>query len=313
MLNNLILSLNIVLPLLLAMVAGYIARGLHMVTETTVTQMNNLVFRIFLPAMLMNNIRSASFGEMDGLSALIYAMVALLLLFAAAMALVPRFERENSRRGVIVQALFRSNYAIFGLAVLQSLYPGQTLTIPSLMTPATVPLYNVLAVVCLEAFRGGTVSGKKLVGKILRNPLIIACALGMALLALGNPVPKFLDDTLKNLGSLATTLALFVLGASFRLETVRGNGRLLSVVTALKLVVIPLALLLPAIALGYRTQALASLMIALGGPVAVSSFTMAQQMDADADLAGQLVITTTLLSVLTIFGFIFGFKMLGLL
>ena len=313
MFDNLILSLNIVLPLLLAMVAGYIARGMNMVSEKTVTQMNNLVFRIFLPLMLMNNIRGAKFGELDGLSALIYAMVSLLALFVVLMVLVPRFEKENSRRGVIVQALFRSNYAIFGLAVLASMYPGEVLTIPSLMTPATVPLYNVLAVVCLEAFRGGKVSMKELVGKIVRNPLIIACVCGIALLAVGNPVPKFLDDTFKNLGGLATTLALFVLGASFRLETVRGNGRLLTVVTTLKLVIIPLIVLLPAIAMGYRTQALASLMIALGGPVAVSSFTMAQQMDADADLAGQLVITTTLFSVLSLFVFIFVFKMLGLL
>ena len=312
MLDNLVLSINIVLPLLLVMVVGYLARGANLVADKTVTQMNNLVFRIFLPVMLMNNIRGAQLGSLDGMSVLIFAVAVLMLVFLVAMAIVPKFVKEDARRGVVVQALFRSNYAIFGMAVIASMYPGEALTIPSLMTTATVPFYSAFAVICLEAFRGGKANARALAIKVLRNPLVIGCAAGIVLLAVGNPVPTFLDKTFKDLGGVATTVALFVLGASFKLEAVRGNGKALLVTSALKLAVIPLIVLLPAIALGYRTQALASLMIALGGPVAVSSFTMAQQMDADADLAGQLVITTTLMSVASMFLFIFAFKMLGL-
>ena len=52
------LSVNIVLPLLLLMAAGYGARAAGLLCETTVTQVNNLCFRVFLPILLMNNIRS---------------------------------------------------------------------------------------------------------------------------------------------------------------------------------------------------------------------------------------------------------------
>lgn len=313
MAENLILSINIVLPLLLLMLAGCAASRAGLCSGTTITQMNNVCFRLFLPVLLMNNIRRADLAAAEGLSVLLYAMIALLLLFIVLMALVPRLVKEDARRGVVVQALFRSNYALFGMAVLASMYPGETLTLPSLMIPATVPVYNVLAVICLEVYRGGSVSPAKLIKKIASNPLILGSLLGIALMLLGNPIPAFLDKALLDLGSIATPLALFILGASFRLEALRGNGWLIGAVTLGKLVVVPLVMLLPAILLaGYRGQALASLLIAFGGPIAVSSFTMAQQMDGDADLAAELVISTTIFSVFTLFVFIFVFKTLGL-
>ena len=313
MLDNLILSLNIVLPLLFVMIVGYATRAVGMMSDKTVTQLNNVTFRVFLPIMLMNNVRAASVGQGDGYSALAFAVAVIVLLYVALMFIVPRFVAESRRCGTIVHALFRSNYSLFGMAVLGSLYPNETLTVPALMITATVPVYNTLAVVCLETFRGGKADMRVMVKKIARNPLIIGCLCGMALMALGNPLPTFADKTLKDLGGVATTIALFCLGGSFRFEALRGNGRLLTVVTFIKLVALPLALLVPSVLLGYRGQALGSLLIAFGGPVAVSSFTMAQQMDSDSDLAAQLVITTTLFSVLSIFLFIFFMKTAGLL
>lgn len=313
MLSNLILSVNIVLPLLLVMAAGYGVRRIGLMDDKAVSQLNNTVFRIFLPIMLINNIRGSRFEELDGLSAIAFAMAVLLILFALLMAVVPRVIQRNDRRGVIVQALFRSNYAIFGMAVLANLYPGERLTIPSLMIPVTVPVYNILAVVCLEAFRGGRVKPRELVGKIARNQLVLACLLGIALMLLGDPLPTFLDATLEDLGGVTTTMALFTLGASFRFESLRGNGRLLAATTAMKLAVTPLIVLTLGALIGYRGQALGSLLIAFGGPIAVSSFTMAKQMGGDGDLAAQLVVSTTLFSVLTMFLFIFAMKTMGLL
>ena len=81
MLENLILSINIVLPLLLVMLAGCAASRARLCSETTITQMNNVCFRLFLPVLLMNNIRRADLAGAEGLSVLLYAMIGLVLLF----------------------------------------------------------------------------------------------------------------------------------------------------------------------------------------------------------------------------------------
>ena len=54
-------------------------------------------------------------------------------------------------------------------------------------------------------------------------------------------------------------------------------------------------------------------MIMFGAPTAVSSFTMAQQMDGDSELAGQLVVFSSAFSILTIFIWIFILKQLNLM
>ncbi len=313
MIENLKISFDAVLPLLLVMAAGFATRRAGLMSEETVLQTNNVTFRLFLPILLLNNIRSARVEQAQGLSVLLFSATSLLLLFLLLMRVVPRFVQKGERRGVVTQALFRTNYALFGLAVVANLYPSEPLTIPSLMIPATVPFYNILAVIALEACRGGRADMRATAGRVAKNPLVIACVIGIALLALGNPVPAFLDETLRDLGGVATTLALFTLGASLRPEAVRGNGRALAAVTALKLCVIPACVITLAAALGYRDQALASVMIAFGGPVAVSSFTMARQMGGDSDLAAQLVVTTTMGSVPAMFVMIFILKSLGLL
>ena len=78
-----------------------------------------------------------------------------------------------------------------------------------------------------------------------------------------------------------------------------------------KLVAYPLLFIALAILMGFRDAHLAVLLTVFGSPIAVSSFTMAQQMGGDDKLAGQLVVFSSLLSVFTMFLFIFGLKELA--
>jgi len=54
-------------------------------------------------------------------------------------------------------------------------------------------------------------------------------------------------------------------------------------------------------------------MVMLAAPPAVSSFTMAQQMEGDSELAGGLVVFGSLFAVLTMFVWIFALKSLMLI
>ena len=68
-----------------------------------------------------------------------------------------------------------------------------------------------------------------------------------------------------------------------------------------------------AVALGFRGVELCTILVVFGAPVAVNSYTMALQMDGDADLAGGIVLLTTAVSCLTLFFWIWLLKSLGLL
>lgn len=310
--ENLLLTVNIVLPIFLVMVVGFCARRGGLINDDHVKAMNRLVFRIFLPVSLAKSLMTVDSQAPMNLSAMLFCMAGVFATFLAALALVPRFEKDNARRGVLIQGSFRSNYAIFGIPLAEALFPAGDGGLSAMMVMATIPLFNVLAVTTFEMFRGGRCSAGKVVKGIAKNPLIWGCAIGYALMRLPVEVPAFAMSTVSKLASVASPLALFVLGASIDPKKLGGNAKALVWGVSVRLVLAPAVLLSLALLAGFRGAAFATLMIAFASPCAVSSHTMAAQMGGDDELAAQLVMLTTVLSSATIFLMIFLFKTLGI-
>ena len=311
--EKLILTFNIVLPVFLVMAIGFICRRAGLVSEETTKGMNKLVFRLFLPASLIKSIMGIEKGAITSPGVMLFGALGTVAVFGAAMMIVPRLVEDNPRRGALVQAIFRSNYAIMGLPLSEALFPQGDGGVAAMMVIATVPVFNMLAVITLEYFRGGRCTPGKILKGVVKNPLIWACVIGYVLLQLPFRLPEFATSTLSKVASVSSPVALFVLGASIDPEKLRGNAKALLWGSAARLAIVPGVMLAIAVAMGFRGPELAALMITFGTPCAVSSYTMAAQMDSDADLAGQLVMLTTVASAVTVFIMIFLFKTLNLL
>lgn len=309
--ENLILSFNVVFPLFVNIALGYTLRLLRLMDEATQKNLNKLCFKVFLPIHVFNNIYTTNISAAfdSGLVALTIGGV--LTIFALLMVLIPRIEQENAKRGVMVQAIFRSNFVLFGLPVAVSLCGEANVGPTSLLIGFVVPVFNVLAVICLEAFRGGRPDIRKILRGIAANPLIIASLLGIALNLLGVPLPTCVKKSITDLGRIATPLALVALGAGFRFKRIAGYARQLVICISGKLVVTPLIMVVLAAALGYRGEQLVPVLVLFASPAATSSYTMAELMDGDGVLAGSLVVLTTAISIFTMFLFIFALKQLG--
>ena len=310
--DNLILTFNTVLPVFLVMAVGYLCRQIKLVSDENVRAMNKLVFRLFLPASLAKSIMGVDPATMVSPRVMLFCALGVLALFGVAMAVVPKLTPDNRRRGALVQAMFRSNYAILGIPIAEALFPQGDGGVAAMMVIATVPVFNALAVITLEYFRGGKASLGRMVKGVFMNPLIWGCAIGYVLFKLPFELPVFVQSTISRLASVSSPLALFVLGASIDLKKLAGNSKALLWGSATRLIFVPAVMLTIAFLLGIRGPEFAALMIAFGSPCAVSSYTMAAQMDSDADLAGQLVVLTTVLSALTVFLMIFFFKSVGM-
>ena len=287
---------------------------MHIVSEEYLKKTNALTFKFFLPILLFNNIYKTKITEMfDGVMFL-FAIGSLLLLFLVLCLIVPRVVREPKQRGVIIQGLFRSNYVIFGVSLVTNVFGAEQAAVASVLSAVLVPMYNVLAVVALAVFTSG--ERVKLGGtlkSIATNPLIIAAVLGVAASLIGLRFPSFLETALTDVARLATPLALIVLGGDFRFSRLRGNLRLALTAVVFKLVVIPLIFIPLAVLAGVRGANLLALALAWETPVAVSSYIMAQQAGADGELAGQLVVLSSVCCIPTVFLMIFILQSLALL
>lgn len=312
--DNLVLAFNVVLPLFLMMALGYFIKRIKLVDDQALSSMNNVVFRVFLPILLFYNVATTDLTTAFNGKLIAIAMAFVVAEFVLCMIVVPLIEKDNSRRGVLIQGIMRSNFVIFGLPVLTSLYGDQgNIGAVSLVIAVVVPMFNAFSVIALEMYRGAKLNFLKILKSVATNPFIISSALGLLLLALGWKLPTVLDSTIGSLAKVGTPLALVILGAEFDFGSVKGRLKPLIIGVSGRLVVMPLIFLTIAVLLGFRGEELIALMVMLAAPPAVSSFTMAQQMDGDSELAGGLVVFGSLFAVLTIFLWIFVLKSMSLI
>ena len=308
--ENLVISLNVVLPLFLLIALGYALKRLRMYDEVTLKNINKLVFKVFLPVYLFHSIYSTDLSAVFDIKVILFAIAGLLIWFLLLMFLIPRMEKDNAKRGVMIQGMFRSNFVLFGLPVAISLCGEENIGITSLLLGIVVPIYNVLAVITLETFRGTKPSVKKILIGIMKNPLIIASVLGVGMYLLKIELPYTIEKTVVDIGKVATPLALIALGGGFAFHKVKGDIKQLMVSVVGKLVISPLFMVTAAVLLGFRNEVLVPILLMSGAPTAVSSYTMAEQMGGDGELAGEIVVFTTGISIATIFVWVFVLKQL---
>ena len=273
--------------------------------------MNNVVFRVFLPTLLFSNIYKTDFTQITSFGLLGYSVLAILTMFVFYMVTIPRLIEDNQKRGVLVQGICRSNFIFFGMPMAATLYGGASAGIASLMVGVVVPLVNITSVIALEYFRGNTPDYPKIIKGILLNPIILGGILGMVFALSGMKLPKLIEGLIFEVADIATPLALIILGGSVTFTSARANVKPLVIGVLNRLVIVPAVGLAISILVGYRGLELVLLMSMFASPAAVSSYTMAQQMNGDGELAGQIVVFTTAISLITLFFWISGLMLLG--
>ena len=199
-----------------------------------------------------------------------------------------------------------------GIPLVGNMFGPEEIAVTTMMIAVIVPAYNVLAVFTLETFRGKRFALLPILLGVLKNPMILGALVGAAFLLLGIPVPAPIMKPLGQITAATSPLALIILGASFTFSSVSRSKLPLTLGVVSKLLLIPAVVLTAAAELGFRGGDFVTLISIFCTPCAVASFAMAQQMDSDAELAGNLVVFTSAISCVTIFGWILFFKGLGM-
>ena len=312
--ENFLISFNVVFPIFTLMVIGFFLKKINLFNDTTVKQVNASVFKVFLPASIFKNVYESEIAEVFNSKLIAFSVICVLMTIMILFVVIPIFEKDNIKRGVLIQGIFRANFVIFGIPVSQALCGDAVSGSAAVLIAVIIPIFNFAAVIALEVFNRNKINFLKIIKGIITNPLIISSLLGLVINFAGIKFPTVVESSVKNLASIATPLALVMLGASINLKAIRKNVGELLVGVLGKLVIVPaICLSLAAFIFGFRGAELAILISLFASPAAVSSFTMAQQMGGDDELAGQLVMFGTVASVITMFLWIFTAMQLGLI
>jgi predicted permease len=309
--ENFLVCLNAVLPIFVIMALGYCARLVKFISREDVPRLNKLAFDFFMPFLMFYNIYTSDLSSSLKPLLIGYACGGVLCAYFLSLGYVLLTEKKPERRGVMIQGIYRSNFVIIGLPIAASLLGTTELGTVAVLVAIIVPLFNVLAVVTLEVFNGEKINVGGIILDILKNPLILSSAAGILALVGGLQLPKFMNTVLHDMSAATTPLLLFLLGAFFQFGGIRKYARDLVQVCIGRLIVIPAIFLTIAYFLGFRGVDFVALIGVFGSATAVSSFTMAQQMGGEAELAGDIVVVTSAACSFTLFGWAYLFKCLG--
>ena len=307
-------ALNATLPIVLVVAIGYFVKKVGIMNGGIAKAVNEIVFKVLLPAMLFLNIYEIEdLGEIS-LNYVWYVVGITIALFLVFLPIVGKLFPVRNQRGVILQSIFRSNYALIGIPLATALYGDEGAAIASLLAAFIVPIFNILGVICLCIYSDDNKPDiKKILLNIVKNPLILGVSAGLVALAVRALFVKVdvdfrLSDitpiikVLKYLSNAATPMALLALGAQFEFSAIPALKKQIAVGIALRSVLIPsLALTVAYFMDIFNGANFAAFVAMFATPVAVSTVPMAQSMGADHELAGQLVVWTTLISSVVIF------------
>ena len=299
-LNILAVTFAVTGPIFILVLLGLGLKRWGFIDDTFVTMSSRLVFSLCLPVLLFTTITSIDMAATLALDVLGFSVAGTVLTFALSWLVALLWVRPRIDRGVFVQASFRSNLGVVGLALCANAYGKEGLALASLLMAAMTVIYNILSVVVLVYYNAArAISWRGVLVDILRNPLIVAIVLALLVNFVQLPIPAVLKSTGAYLGSLALPLALLGTGASMNLKALRHSSSVTVLCLLLKTLLLPALITWLAWWLGYRDVNLGVLFLLFMSPTATASFIMVKSMGGNEALAANLIMTTTLVSLLT--------------
>ncbi len=336
--DTLLFALNAVLPILILIGFGYLLKRSNFLKQDFIETANKLVFRIALPCLLFFNIYSIDSLDDINWSVIIYAVIGILILFALGFIAVFFFIEDKKQKGVIIQSTLRANFAIIGIPLAESIGGQSAVANVAIIALVAIPLMTALSVISLSTFVDEAIGNPFInaIKKVSRNPLIIGVLMGMLALWIRSFIPvdevtqelvfslkdnlKFIYTPIRWIGQITSPLALIVLGATFKFDVINGLKKQIVIGTFLRSILAPIITLTIGILLAksfkffdFDSSVYPALISLFGSPTAVTNAVMAREMKNDEALAVQLVVWTTLVSIVTIFIIIVIFRSLKLI
>lgn len=301
MLDALAFATSITAPIFIVLGCGILFKRIGWITEHFAEIGSALVFKVTLPCFLFVKLVVTDFRHGFPVLLIVYALVATCAVFLVLDRVLATRLQPATDRGAFVQGAFRGNMGIVGLAFCISAFGEPVIVTASVYLAILTVLYNVLAVVTLSAHaqgESGTPSWGQLLGRIAKNPLILAITGGVLLSLTAVPVPQVLLTTGEYFARMTLPLALLCAGASLRMTEFNSSGSLYWATFA-KLLVVPAVITLGGIAVGLRGEQLGVLYLMCSAPTAAASYPMTQAMGGNHHLAAAIIATTTLGAMLS--------------
>ncbi len=308
-------TLAVVLPIFALIFAGWLACRLGVLGPNATSELNRFVVVLALPALLFDITAHARWAEIWQPGFIAAFGLSTVLTFALTVAV--RLRRALHLADAAIDGL-NAGYGNVGfvgfplaLATLGRDAMAPTLIATILTACVTFAVAIVLIEVGLQSGTRRTRLPLKVAGSLVRNPLLVAPALGAVMPLAGLTIPAPIETFFKLLGGAASPCALVALGLFLAAErdaierdTVSRDAGATALLVGFKLVLQPAVALLLATLLRLSPLLTHTAVLLAALPTGTGPFMLAEFYDREADVTCKVVLVSTVASVLTVSGYL---------
>jgi predicted permease len=290
------------LPVFLLIVLGFVLKRSLMRLETQWHGLERLTYYVLFPALLVQTLVKADLSSVPvaGVGgALLLSALAMSLLCLCLRPLLSSFAVDGPAFTSIFQGATRWQTYV-ALAVSGNLHGEIGLALASVAMVAIIPLVNVFSVAVLAHYASPEKQSVRAIAMtVVRNPLIWACAIGLAINVTHIPLPRIWHEVADALGRSSLGIGLLVTGAGLHLEGMFRPSLAASVAVFLKLILMPMLAIALALWFGLSGSNLSIVAACSAVPASSSAYVLARQMGGDAPLLAQIITLQTILAAIT--------------
>ncbi len=287
-------------PVFGLIVVGAILRPIGPIGEDGWRGIELITYWLLLPALLVLKLGGTDLTGYE-IGPMVAAMAGAVLIVTGFLVLIRRASGIGAAAYTsVIQGAIRQNTYI-GIAAAGALYGPDGVALAAVGIAAVIPLVNALSVWFLTRMIGDKPAGLGVVlASMAKNPIIIACLLGIALNASGIGLHELVADGLDLLGRGALALGLLAVGAGLRFSALRTGWAPLLLSNLLKLVAVPALTLALAGPLGLSGVALQVAVLFNALPSSASSYVFARALGGDHALMAAILTTQVAMAAVTL-------------
>ena len=303
---------DLVLPVFAVIVTGWLAGWLGYISRSLADGLVHFAYNVAMPALLFVTVAQEPARNLlewrflmafGGGSVLCFALVFLAVHIA--------WGRDLASSTIQGMTAAMTNTGFVALPILHSIY-GQPAVLPaSIATVFVAAVMFPATVILLE--REGTRPAREpsaravvLMKQIVLNPMVLSTLVGLAWAITGWPIPAPIAAYLNIFAAALTTCALFAIGLGLSVEGIRSKLAASIALAVVKLVVMPLVVYGLCVASGLDPLYTIAAVVCAAVPTAKTVFILAGEYKVEEQLVTATVSITTLLSVVTLLGWLYA-------
>ena len=296
---------ELILPVFAVIVTGWVVGYTGYLSRQLSDALIHFAYNIAMPALLIVTIAQEPGHSLINWRFLVAFGGGSLLCFVLVFGVMSlRGSRSLASRTMDGMAASMTNTGFVALPVLQSIYGPRAVLPAAIATVFVAVVMFPLAVVLLEVNQrddhGARTPAMVTVRHVVLNPLVISTLIGMLLSLLGLRMPGPVSAYLNIMADALTPCALFAIGLGLSVDGLRANIGQASLLSAVKLVIMPLVVDGLCLSLGLDPLYTVAAVICAAVPTAKTVYILAGEYHCEEMMVASTVSMTTLISVISL-------------